>query len=482
MSYINSQEQTIYRSLAGQIQLGFYDDGERFPSAQEVARRYGVSYCPAQRALKALEKDGLLRLCRGKETVVLKKPYRNYLESGVFRQRAAALGDLCKTLELLSPSICMEGLLHMDFSSFDQAENASHPGKRLYRLFEQSLRALGSRTALNLYYDVGSFIESAFLDILSACYGKTGADARLQEMADTFVRSLEDCKNGSCPAAKGRHDRLGGQFYKELTRYLEQVPASPAESREPFCWEPHKGRLQYCEIIAIDLICKVNQGIYPVGTLFPTCGALADTYHVAAITIRRTVALLNKLGISQTLNGVGTRVVKKGDASLVYKLKDLMMEDNLRTFLEALQLLAITSGPVLLDVFPYFSQDTLHTISAAVASEEQLTAMIATIGASLQAVIRCSPQAALREIYEKLTLLLLKGSVFRLDTTGEEPVVGWEGISKDLQEALRQGDGALFAATFSRLIRKNFTMMKQNLLNFGVSGIEEISDPSGPPD
>lgn len=44
---INSQEQTIYRSLAGQIQLGFFDDGERFPSVQEIARRFRVSYCPA---------------------------------------------------------------------------------------------------------------------------------------------------------------------------------------------------------------------------------------------------------------------------------------------------------------------------------------------------------------------------------------------------------------------------------------------------
>ena len=45
MSHFNSQEQTIYRSLAGQIQLGFFDDGERFPSVQDIARRYqAVSY------------------------------------------------------------------------------------------------------------------------------------------------------------------------------------------------------------------------------------------------------------------------------------------------------------------------------------------------------------------------------------------------------------------------------------------------------
>ena len=79
MSNYNSQEQTIYRNLAGKIQLGFYDDGARFPSAKEIAEMFQVSYCPAQRALKMLEAEGLIKLCRGKATIVLAKPFQNYL-------------------------------------------------------------------------------------------------------------------------------------------------------------------------------------------------------------------------------------------------------------------------------------------------------------------------------------------------------------------------------------------------------------------
>ena len=40
MQYTSSQEQTIYRSLAGQLQLGFFQDGERFPSVQDIASYY----------------------------------------------------------------------------------------------------------------------------------------------------------------------------------------------------------------------------------------------------------------------------------------------------------------------------------------------------------------------------------------------------------------------------------------------------------
>lgn len=85
MSNSNSRERTIYRSLAGKIQLGFYDNETRFPSAKEIASQYQVSYCPAQRALKMLEQGGLIKLCRGKSTAILDKPYRDYLESPVFK-------------------------------------------------------------------------------------------------------------------------------------------------------------------------------------------------------------------------------------------------------------------------------------------------------------------------------------------------------------------------------------------------------------
>ena len=56
MSQFNSHQQIIYRNLANKIQLGFFQEGDRFPSAQEIADWHRVSYCPVQRALKDLEK------------------------------------------------------------------------------------------------------------------------------------------------------------------------------------------------------------------------------------------------------------------------------------------------------------------------------------------------------------------------------------------------------------------------------------------
>lgn len=471
----NSQEGAIYRSLASQIQLGFYGGGERFPSAQEIARRYQVSYCPAQRALKSLEQDGLIALCRGRETAVLAKPWADYLKTELFRSRTAALRDLNRSLELISPAVSICGMLHPAVSPpYDEA--SALPGKRLYRQFDGLLHAMGSRTVLSLYYDIGAFVESAYLDILYEFYSQEAADTFLGTLSSAVRQSMQDCQDGAYAKAEERLDRLAKRFFVSLDQYLTSSP--PVGGQEPFVWTPRKGRARYCDVIAVDLICKFHQGVYPVGAPLPTSELLADVYHVSPITMRRTIKLLDQLGVTKTVNGVGTHVISPGDAGIPYKLKDLMMDDNLRSFLEALQLLAITSERVAAYSFPHFSTHALHTISYASSIPGQKASMVSTISACMQAVVRCCPLAAIREIYEKLTHLLLYGSILRLDETGREQVPGWPEISGALLAGLTAGDAAQFAAAFRRTAEKVFFSSKQELLKIGVAGVEEVADPA----
>lgn len=478
MSQPNSQEQTIYRSLAGQIQLGFYDAGERFPSVQEIAGHFQVSCCPAQRALKALERDGLIRLCRGKPTIVLAKPYESFLESPVFLRRAPALGDLVESLGLISSSVCFEGLCLLADSGLPDPPNekTGHPGKRLYRLFDQALQALGSQTARSLYYDIGSFAQSAFLDILYAKAGGGEAGAYLNGLSDSLLQSLTDCRTGRRPAAKDRLERMERGFYERLGQYFSgQAPE--AADQEPFRWEPYKGRTRYCDIIAIDLLRKIDQGVYPVGSPLPGGAVLADTYHVSPMTIRRTIGLLGKLGITRTRNGVGTGVVCAVDSSTPYKIKNLMIDHNFRICLEALQLLAITCEPVIPYTFSHCPPKALEALEEALQIEAPHASMVAVIGACLQAVACHCPLAAIREIYGKLTLSLLGGSVLQFGESGREPAADWPDISSELSGGLKTGDPQRFAAAFRRMLTDSFHSVQRKLIQIGVAGAQEIRAP-----
>ncbi|MBS7008086.1 GntR family transcriptional regulator [Anaerostipes sp.] len=482
MSNYHSQEQTIYRNLSGKIQMGFYDDEKRFPSAKQIARQFQVSYCPAQRALKMLESDGLIKLCRGSATTVLNKPYDNYLESDIFKRRRRSLLDLCQSLELISPALCLYIIQHAGktFSSprYQKVFMGRHAGRDLYQQFEQTLLQFGNQTVLSLYYDISSFSGSAFLDILYLKYGKEKADSLLKKITLEYTDYLQTKPKDTAGFPKEKLERLGTLFFHSIEEFLKNTESGNCPgsgSPDVFSWEPRKGRIRYCDIVAIDLICKINQNVYPVGVRLPGSPALADIYHISEITARRTISLLNKLDITETVNGVGTFVVSRGGSEIPYKLKDLTLDDNLRVFLEALQILAVISEPVMLASFPHVPREMLEDLYSAASMPDETNSMVHTISIGLQAVVRYCPLAAIQDIYSKLTLLLLRGSILRLDKTGSEPVAGWSSISSSIRSGCVRADYNELARAFRTLFERNFTSAKKELLEIGVEGAEHIS-------
>ena len=480
MSNYHSQEQTIYRNLSGKIQMGFYDNGERFPSVKEIADRFHVSYCPAQRALKLLEKDGQIKLYRGSATAVLKKPYENYLESNVFKRRIKSVLDLCHSLELISPAHCTYNIQHFKKASsslwLKKIAQGQHAGRGLYQQFERSLHLLGNQTVLSLYYDISSFSGSAFLDILYLKYGKEKADSFLQHIASEYADCIRNQHQDTSFVLQEKLEKLCGTFFDAIKDYLRNTECdADSKAQEFFSWEPRKGRTRYCDVVAIDMICRINQDVYPVGTRLPNSHTLADIYHISGITVRRTIALLNKLGVTETVNGVGTFVISRGGPDIPYKLKDLTLDDNMRDFLEALQILAIISAPVMLVSLPHVPRKMLKELFAAASIPDEKKSLVHAVSIGLQSVIRYCPFAAMQEIYKKLTLLLLKGSILRLEETGAEPVTGWTKISASIRKSCAHSDYEQLARAFQSLFQNNFASSKQLLLEIGVEGVEKIT-------
>lgn len=481
MSNYHSQEQNIYRNLSGKIQMGFYDDGERFPSVKEIADHYHVSYCPAQRALKILEKDGLIKISRGSTTTVLKKTYENYLSSDTFKRRIKALLDLCRSLELISPALCAYNIQHfgkaVPFLWLKKFAGAGHAGRSLYQQFDRSLRLFGNQTVLSLYYDISSFCGSAFLDILNLKYGKEKADSFLQHVASEYAYHIQNQCEDDAMVLQEKLRELSSTFFGTVKEFLQNAEdCRDCSDDEVFNWEPRKGRTRYCDVVAIDLICKINQNIYPVGMHLPNGRALADIYHVSEMTIRRTISLLNKLGITETVNGVGTFVISPGGSDIPYKLKDLTLDNNMKDFLEALQILAVISSPVMLVSFPHVPPEALEQLCEAASIADEKKSMVHTVSIGLQTVVRYCSFSAIQEIYSKLTLLLLKGSILRLEETGEESVADWPRISSSIRRGCVHADYTLLAQTFQEIFENNFATAKQTLIEIGVDGAEMITD------
>lgn len=481
MAESNSQEKNIARNLAAQIQSGFYSDGTRFPSALEIARQFQVSYCPAQRALKALDNAGLIKIARGRETVVLKKPVDDFLQSDTFKKRVVALHDLSQSLRLISPAISLEGMRHLQAvppaAKMPENSNVIHYWKRLYALFDQTLASLGNQTIASLYQDINAFTESAFIDIVHTFQSEGEEKDLLSQQVGDFEACISHSLKGEYDAARDGFERLTGTFCDRIEHYLNRLPADPGQAlQETFSWQPNKGRTRYSDMIAIDLVRRINEGIYPVGTLLPNGAILAGLYHVSAITIRRTIGLLNRLEVVKTFNGVGTRVIDAHPSGTSDRLKAMILANNLRTFLEAYQLLAITCEPLVAHAFPHFSGERLEAILQATRITDRTQGITALTSACLQGIINDSPLAAIREIYTRLTLLLLNGSALMFDRIGMD--VNWPEVSGVIAEAVSRGDSARFASVYRSLIGKVFPAVKSHLTSIGVPGIGQIAVPA----
>ena len=60
--------------------------------------------------------------------------------------------------------------------------------------------------------------------------------------------------------------------------------------------------------LASILIRKILYGVYPVGSYLPSLPELAERYGASLTTVRRTLALLEELGVTESFQGKGTLV------------------------------------------------------------------------------------------------------------------------------------------------------------------------------
>lgn len=89
------------------------------------------------RALKALERQGLIVVCRGKATQAAAKPCGNYLESGAFHSRSTALDELA-----LAFRDCLDQPDGLRFTAlFDRLSGIS------LRKMKQGLLRMGDRSS-----------------------------------------------------------------------------------------------------------------------------------------------------------------------------------------------------------------------------------------------------------------------------------------------------------------------------------------------
>lgn len=138
-------------------------------------------------------------------------------------------------------------------------------------------------------------------------------------------------------------DAYEAQVSSALCLFYDNLGASSApECQEAFQWSSYKKASQRCYSLCMEILSGISWGLYPAGAMLPSMNKMAEEKQVSVITIRRTLSLLGSIGVTKTVNGIGTYILPLGKVADNCDFTRPIVRKRLLDYVQSLQAFALT--------------------------------------------------------------------------------------------------------------------------------------------
>ncbi|MGT2930326.1 trehalose operon repressor [Streptococcus dentasini] len=150
--------QKVFQDLERKIAEGFYQPETAIPSENDLAKTYKVSRDTVRKALKLLEKTGLVQKSQGRQTLVLRRQHFNFPVSHLtsYQELVDRLGLESQTRVLSLDRLIVDQKLR-DLTSFPL-------GKQVWRITRQRL-VNGTASVLDIDYLLTDLVKQITKEI-----------------------------------------------------------------------------------------------------------------------------------------------------------------------------------------------------------------------------------------------------------------------------------------------------------------------------
>ena len=440
----------VYDFYEARILFGYYRNGDRLPPIPDICELFRLGRATVRCALSMLEEAGYIRTEERRPARVCYQAGPGGLEQNAaeyFAPRRDGLLELNDAGRLLLVPLWEAGARGLDNDQWKAVLQAVRrappdgppPSLELY-LF--ALETLDNRLVLNLYWEVMSYIRvPALLD-----------RDRFRDLVEerTILEALER-KDAVASLSGVMKDTYFG-LEAELFAFIRQAgPKYGLDSARqlPFQWNIYRQRPQLRYTLSSRLIREIVKARYPVGSYLPSIPELAKEYGVSPATIRRTLALMEDMGITRSFQGKGTRVCMERVRPDLGKSE---IQEGLRLCREALQLLALTIRGVALHTLEHATAERRATLAGHLRHSLEVGKSYYCFEIILAFVRLNSPLAMVRECYGALSDLVAWGYPFmRLLPNGalEDTYAAWV---ERLEKRLRHGELDAFSGEWAALM------------------------------
>jgi len=193
--------------------------------------------------------------------------------------------------------------------------------------------------------------------------------------------------------------------------YADRITMEPPGEPVSFHWSAYQSTSQCCYSLAIDLLKGIRLGYFAQDGYLPSPAKIAKYERVSTITVRRTLTLLNQLGATRSVNGVGTYVLSMEDSTKDCDFSQPVIRKRLLDFVQSLQILAMTCGSCAKSVGINHSAVELWKERLAYIKDNFRYESV--VYASLEIISLFAPNQTIRKIYDQLLRVLLWGYPLR---------------------------------------------------------------------
>lgn len=411
--------QYLYQSLVSQLECGVYLNGQTLPTQQQICRQYNLGITTVRKAMRLLESGGYVHTALGQPAIVTyAPPQASYIAALAARREAIA--DTYKGLGLLLPALYREGAKRCQEAEFRQMQKAIDDISddtalpQLYRqaniFFRTVHLPLHNPLSLELELDAENFLQVPYIPLpnvdnpffMSARQVKTWLQAAKdqieQKQYDRFYDSV-------C-----RFYRKASQRVDQYFQALQNRSIRSAHPERNIRWFRVKGRSELYAHLAMTILRRIVGSEFDSQKFLPSLSKTMEEYGVTKETASRTFALLNALGVTETINKKGTVIVRgnPGGGACSVDFNNPVIRQRLLLFQSALQMILLTvhdCATALLPVPKDMAADIenkLNTVSSSRISPLSVQLL-------MDILIQLSPCHSLKNIYLQLNDFLIWG-------------------------------------------------------------------------
>ena len=462
----SSMTDIIYDYFYSRILFGYFLPGDRLPSISYICRQFQVSALIVRTAFARLRKEGMIETTERKYSTVIYQPDkeqgRQYYAS--FLSRRAGMEDIFRHSDLLFGPIARFYMQKQSKDSIRQIraqlkKRKGHPAKQITMFYAEAMQPLNNLLVLNLHWEIVRYLRMPYFE--TADFNDT--DVQAEEHIERMLALIEEGNAQKAVEVMQAFNRDSTRlFIESLSVMLDAM--QPVEEI-PFKWQIYREHPQLCYTLAAELMSKIDARIYKQDEFLPSCQTLAQEYGVSLITMRRTLELLNDICVTETLNGIGTRVIsRKLDKAPTLSQP---IQKSLILFLQALQINALTCKNVAVHTLSSLDDAKILSLVREIQQNVKERTVFQLGGICLRFIGENSPSPFIREVYHQLYRLSLWGHALHMFSQRLDATQFYEAYALKLHKVLCRRDTEGFAVLLSELMELSLKGAKTLLLELG---------------